>query len=250
LEVFFGNNNVTSIFIAVGNYLSISWQYMFYVVLSIIGIIGVFFKKPDYSEVYAYSLTMVTIFQLGAIIPHSLVAAVTAKGVGVYIAPILVFILLTIGSLICLAFSYASFQYSKSIKRTQVYDQSNSFNIYVKICSILTTAFNLLCLGCVFLGSISLIILLFIPGVTPSVTPSQQNFERYQFILLMVSNYFTQFFNYSFWTVVGIFGVIGSFKFKSHFTKIFSYALIVVSLFNSSYLIFQIFFRNWFNISC
>jgi len=119
LEVFFGNNNPTSIFIAIGNFLSISWQYFFYVIISIVGIIGVFYTHNGYSEVYAYSLTMVTMFPFGAIIPHALTTAVTAKGVGVYIAPILMFIFLTIGSLICLGFSYVSFQYARSVKKVE-----------------------------------------------------------------------------------------------------------------------------------
>jgi len=86
------------------------------------------------------------------------------------------------------------FNMQEVLKKWKIFDQTNSFNIYVKICSILTVGVNAICLFCVFLGSISLIILILVPGVTPS----QQRFERYQIILIMVSNYFNGFYNYFF----------------------------------------------------
>jgi hypothetical protein len=48
---FFGNNNTSSILVSVGNFLSNIYVYLFFFIISIVGIIGYFKEKHEFEEV-------------------------------------------------------------------------------------------------------------------------------------------------------------------------------------------------------
>jgi uncharacterized membrane protein YgaE (UPF0421/DUF939 family) len=117
------------------------------------------------------------------------------------------------------------------------FTESNGFNIYTKICSTLGVVYFSLCFLLVLVGGFFSIIF-----VSIALPPSkQQRFEKYQIILVQVASYLTTIFFFIFWIVVSTIGAIGSYKFKSYFTKTFAYALIVLSLFNISNIILSTF---------
>jgi hypothetical protein len=100
---FFGDNTHQTVFIGIGNWLSTSWEFVFFIILSIIGIIGVFKKRSDFLEVVTYYFKIVCLFIYTGnnssyrnnfttwyYINFKIVftSAVISKGVGVYIGKI------------------------------------------------------------------------------------------------------------------------------------------------------------------
>jgi hypothetical protein len=92
------------------------------------------------------------------------------------------------------------------------------------------------------IGLISIIILsVGLQDVIPSSLPKQRRFEKYQIILIWVSTFLSALYNYVFWITLSLIGLIGSYKYKSHFTRLYAISLIVISLFNLSNIILSVF---------
>ncbi len=81
-------------------------------------------------------------------------------------------------------------------------------------------------------------LIIFITSPIPKQRPVP--IERYQFILIYLANYLSGLYNSLYWIGMAAFGVRGSFYYKAHFTKIFAYSLVVISLYNISNLIYAL----------